>query len=234
MLRKHRPTSRRATVRRTLAAAAVPVLFVAGCSGGGSDDKSGASPSPSASSASPEPEPVTFTTLPDACEALPEKTVEEVVPKTRDAGGKALKSKDTASYSGCLWTGLDEYDYRSLSVSLRRFDSDLTLGSGDERAAEYAGEQIADVGADKANKNVKDAPLEGVGDAATSIGYDTEVKEGDSAGDYRARRVVARTANVVVTVDYSGTGFEDGETPSAGAVQKGAETAAKAAVAAVK
>ncbi|MCX2968919.1 MULTISPECIES: DUF3558 family protein [Streptomyces] len=221
-------------LRRALALAAVPVLLVAGCSGG-SDDKGGeAAPSPSASSAPPEPEPVKFAELPDACSVLPKKTVEDVVPGVENEKGKALRSKDTDTYTSCLWTGLDEYDYRSLTVSLRRYESDLTLGTGDERAAQYAEEQVAKVGGDEAHASVKEAPLEGVGDSATGVGFDAEVKDGDAAGEYRHQFIAARTANVVVTVDYSGTGFEDAKTPSADAIREGAEKAAKAAVAGVK
>ncbi|MBW1602647.1 DUF3558 domain-containing protein [Streptomyces sp. JJ66] len=220
---------------RALALTAVPVLLVASCSGGSDDAKGEADkPSPSASSAPPKPAPVKFAELPDACKALPKDTVKDVVPGVKDEKGKALRSKDTDSYTSCLWTGLDEYDYRSLTVSLRRYESDLSLGTGDERAAKYAEEQVAKATGDKSHKSVKEAALKDVGDSATSIGFDTEVKDSDAAGEYRNQVIVTRTANVVITVDYSGTGFEDAKTPSADTIREGAEKAAKSAVSTVK
>ncbi|MEE1940399.1 DUF3558 family protein [Streptomyces sp. TRM 70361] len=222
-------------VVRTLACAAVPVLLVAGCSSGsGGEDsaksaKSSAAPS---TSAPPSPAPVKFTTLPNPCETLTKKTVKAVVPGAKT--GKNLGSKDADGYGTCLWSGLDDFQYRALTVSLKRFDSDVTLGSGGQRAAKYAGQQVAAVSQDTANKNVKDTPLDGVGDQATSIAFETEKKSGKKAEEYRGQRVVAITDNVVVTVDYEGAGFETGKTPKADAIRKDAEKAAKEAVAAVK
>ncbi|MGY1453366.1 DUF3558 family protein [Streptomyces sp. SS8] len=228
----HRNATR--TAVRTLACAAVPMLLVAGCSSGsGGDDSAGPSPSASASSASPTPAPVKFTTLPDPCKTLSGDTVGEVVPEAKKKG-KNLGSKDTDGYGTCLWSGLDDYQYRALTVSLKRFDSDVTLGSGSERAAEYAGQQVAAVSQDEENKKVKDAPLDGVGDQATSIAFETERKDGKKTEEYREQRVVAITGNVVVTVDYEGAGFETGKTPKAEDIRENAEKAAKEAVKAVK
>ncbi|WP_031511465.1 DUF3558 domain-containing protein [Streptomyces megasporus] len=222
------------TAVRTLACAAVPMLLVAGCSGGsGEDDSAKPSPSVSTSSAPPSPAPVKFTTLPDPCKTLSKKTIGDVVPEAKEAG-KNLGSKDADGYGTCLWSGLDGYQYRTLTVSLKRFDSDVTLGSGDERAAEYAGQQVAAVSKDEANEKVKDAPLDGVGDQATSISFETEKKSGKKTEDYRKQRVVAVTGNVVVTVDYEGAGFESDKTPKAEDIRKGAEKAAKEAVEAIK
>lgn len=228
----HRNATR--TAVRTLACAAVPMLLAAGCSSG-SDDGDKARPTPSApsSSAPPSPAPVKFTTLPDPCKTLSEKTVEDVVPGAEGAG-KNLGSKDADGYGTCLWSGLDGYQYRALTVSLKRFDSDLTLGSGAERAAEYAGQQVAAVGEDKENKKVEDAPLDGVGDQATTISFETERKSGKKTEEYREQRVVAVTGNVVVVVDYEGAGLEEDKTPKADDIRKGAEKAAKDAVKAVK
>ncbi|MBB1257426.1 DUF3558 domain-containing protein [Streptomyces alkaliterrae] len=221
---------------RALAALAVPVVFLAACSGSeGSkeaapDDKAaGASAGPSAE---PKPEPVAHKTLPKPCDTLSEKTVKAVVPGAKS--GKALNSEDQDSYGTCLWTGLDEYDYRALSVALRRFDSDVTLGSGAKRAAEHAGKQRDAIAANDENKNVEESELAGVGDSATGIAYETKKKDGKKSEDYREHRVVVVSDNVVITVDYSGAGFEDAKTPSADKVRGGAEKAAKEALAALK
>ncbi|SFL71395.1 DUF3558 family protein [Streptomyces pini] len=228
----HRNATR--TAVRTLACAAVPMLLVAGCSSdSGGDDSAGPSPSASASSASPTPAPVKFTTLPDPCKTLSGDTVGDVVPEAKKKG-KNLGSKDADGYGTCLWSGLDDYQYRALTVSLKRFDSDVTLGSGSERAAEYAGQQVAAVSQDEENKKVKDTPLDGVGDQATSIAFETERKDGKKTEEYREQRVVAITGNVVVTVDYEGAGFETGKTPKAEDIRENAEKAAKEAVKAVK
>jgi hypothetical protein len=228
----HRNTMR--TAVRTLACAAVPMLLAAGCSSdSGGDDSAKPSPSASTASPTPSPAPVRFTTLPDPCKTLSKGTIGDVVPEA-EKDGKNLGSKDADGYGTCLWSGLDDYQYRALTVSLKRFDSDLTLGSGDERAAEYAGQQVAAVSQDEENKKVKDAPLDGVGDQATSIAFETEKKDGKKTEEYREQRVVAITGNVVVTVDYEGAGFETGRTPSAGDIREGAEKAAKEAVKAVK
>ncbi|GAA2416806.1 hypothetical protein GCM10010420_53840 [Streptomyces glaucosporus] len=220
----------RRTAVRTLVCAAVPMLLVAGCSGGsGEDDSPKPSPSASTSSAPPSPAPVKFTTLPDPCKTLSKKTVRDVVPEAKETG-KNLGSKDTDGYGTCLWSGLDGYQYRALTVSLRRFDSDVTLGSGSERAAEYAGQQVAAISQEKGNKKVKDTPVDGIGDQATSVAFETEKKNGKKSEDYREQRIVALTGNVVVTVDYEGAGFETAGTPSAKDIREGAEKAAKDAV----
>ncbi|HEX5568479.1 MAG TPA: DUF3558 family protein [Streptomyces sp.] len=225
---------------RTLACAAVPMLLVAGCSSGsggdGKDDSAGPSAKPSAeapSSAPPSPAPVKFTTLPDPCKTLSKGTVKEVVPGA-ETGGKNLGSKDTDGYGTCLWSGLDGYQYRALTVSLKRFDSDVTLGSGDERAAGYAAQEVSAVSQDKDNKKVKDSALDGIGDEATSLAFESEKKNGKKSEDYREQRIVVRTGNVVVTVEYEGAGFETGRTPDADDIRKGAEKAAKEAVKAVE
>ncbi|GAA2422276.1 DUF3558 family protein [Streptomyces macrosporus] len=222
------------TAVRTLACAAVPMLLVAGCSGGsGEDDSAKPSPSVSSSSAPPSPAPVKFTTLPDPCKTLSKKTIKDVVPEAKEAG-KNLGSEDADGYGTCLWSGLDGFQYRALTVSLKRFDSDVTLGSGSERAAEYAGQQVAAVSRDGEHEKVKEVPLDGVGDQATSISFETKKKDGKKTEDYREQRVVALDGNVVVTVEYEGAGFETGETPSAKDIREGAEKAAKEAVKALE
>jgi hypothetical protein len=227
----------RRTAVRTAAGAAMPVLLVAGCSAisGNEAGDSGSVPSPSTStsSATPSPAPVKFAELPDACDTVSKDTIGDVVPEAKPKGGKNLGSEDVDTYTSCLWTGLDDFDYRALTVSLRRFDSDTTIGSGAERAAEYAEQQLAKVSQEKDNKDLKDSRLSGLGDSAAALGYEVAKKEGKSSEDYREQRVVVRSGNVVITVDYSGAGFEDAKTPSAGDIGKGAEKTAKEVTAAL-
>ncbi|UGY92916.1 DUF3558 domain-containing protein [Streptomyces gobiensis] len=224
---------------RALTGAVLPVLLVAGCSfgsGSGTKDSDSASDAGPSKEAAPSPEPVKFSTLPDACETVSKDTVKKTVPKAKPASGKSLGSKDADAYSGCLWSGVDlsTFEYRELSVSLRRYDSDVAIGSGDKRATEYAQDKIAAISGNKEAKSVKDAKLSGVGDTATAISYDITKKDGKKSQDYREQRIVVRTANVVVTVDYSGAGLEDAKTPSAADIRKGAEKAAKEAVASLR
>lgn len=118
-----------------------------------------------------------------------------------------------------------------LTVALRRFDSDVALGSGDERADEYLQQMVEEVTGDEANADVETAALAETGDAATSVGY-TVVKESEEEGEqeYRQQRIVARTGNLVLTLDYSGAGFEGDDMPGADDIKAGAETAAHEAV----
>ncbi|WP_431042883.1 hypothetical protein ACQUSR_13935 [Streptomyces sp. P1-3] len=210
---------------RILACAAVPVMLVAGCndSGSGSDDKkkdASASPTPS-----PTVAPAKFRKLPEPCGSLSGKTIEKLVPKAKSEKGKALPSSDKNDSGACLWTGLDGYQYRSLTLSFKRFDSDLSQGTGDKQAEAYASDQ-----ADKAGKadGAKDAKRgeAAIGDGATTVRTKAK-KDGD---EFLNQTVVARTANIVITVEYDGTGYEDAKAPSAEKLLKGAEDIAKEAV----
>lgn len=218
---------------RLLAAVTVPALLLTGCSGsddGGDDDKSdGASESSAAS-----PAPVKFKSLPDPCKAIAGKTVKDVVPGVDKETGKKLKTADQDRYNSCLWTGLDDYDYRSLTVSFHRFESESGGASGDKRAREQAAQLQDSVSANGSNKAIKESRLDGVGDKATGISYDTEKKDGKKSEDYREHRIVVLSSNVVLTVDYSAAGFEGAKRPSADTVRKDAEKVAKEALSAVK
>ncbi|MER5550351.1 DUF3558 domain-containing protein [Streptomyces sp. NPDC002793] len=221
---------------RILACAAVPVmLVVAGCSSDSDDGKaSDSSASPSTENTEPTVEPAKFDALPDACTSITKKTIEDLVPKTKNKGGTPGKSSNTASRGGCSWNGLDDNgvkgsQYRWLDVGFTRFESDQSLGSGAERAtAEYtkqASKAQATEGAEKAAAK----PVTGVGEQATSVTYGlTKSKE-----DFEYATIVARTGNVVVSVTYNGAGFAGAKTPSAADILKGAQKAAGEAVAAV-
>ncbi|MDT0321086.1 DUF3558 domain-containing protein [Streptomyces millisiae] len=227
-----RPASRLAV--RALALAALPVLLVTGCSSS-SDSSDDATQDNEPQSVAPTPEPVRFEGLPEPCETISQDTIGEVVPQADPEAGETLSSSDTATSAACLWSGLDDFQFRSLTVALRRFDSDLSLGSGDERATEYLQQMVDEVTGDDANRDVESAELAETGDAATSVAYSvTKTGDGeDDEQDYRQQRVVSRVGNVVLTLDYSGAGFEGDDMPSADSVREAAETAAREAAAAV-
>ncbi|WP_031478137.1 DUF3558 family protein [Streptomyces bicolor] len=226
-------------LRRVLVcAAAVPVMLIAtGCSSdSGSDDGAGESTKASASESSASPSPTVqaavYESLPQSCKVLAKKTLEDLVPQAKS--GKAGSSDDSSTRGSCSWSSLDNNgvkgsQFRWLNVSLLRFDSDVTRGSGEELAREYFETQVEDARSVSGAKNVKSEPVAGVGDEATAVRYDLKKKE----GAFRQETVVARVENVVVTLDYNGAGLAGEKTPSADALDKLAQKAAKEAVAAV-
>ncbi|GHB11625.1 MULTISPECIES: DUF3558 domain-containing protein [Streptomyces] len=224
---------------RILACAAVPVmLVVAGCSSDSGDDKKGSdssASSPSGKKTEPTVEPAKYDTLPaDTCKSIARKTTESLVPKAKVKSGTAGKSNNTETRSSCAWNGLDDNgvkgsQYRWLDVGFLRFDSDQALGSGAKRATDEYTKQVAKAQAAEGAKKVSAAPADGIGEQATSVTYDLS-KTGE---DFEYATVVARTANVVVTLTYNGAGYAGAKTPSAADILKGAQKAAKEAVAAV-
>ncbi|MFD4692565.1 DUF3558 domain-containing protein [Streptomyces sp. NPDC058463] len=221
---------------RILVCAAVPVmLVVAGCSSDSDDTKgSGSSTSPGAKKSQPSVEPAKFAALPDACASIGKKTIENLVPKTKNKGGTPGRSSDTATRGSCSWNGLDDNgvkgsQYRWLDVGFTRFESDDALGSGAKRATDDYTKQIAKAQATEGAQKVSAAPAAGIGEQATAVTYDlTKTSE-----DFKYATIVARTGNVVVTLTYNGAGYAGAKAPSAADILKDAQTAAKEAVAAV-
>ncbi|MFJ1649099.1 DUF3558 domain-containing protein [Streptomyces sp. NPDC088258] len=229
----HRSASR---LTRILACAAVPVmLVVAGCSSDSGDksDAEGSSTSPTAAP-SPTVVPAKFTGLPDACKTISRKTIESLVPKAKSKGGTAGTSSDTATRGSCSWNGLDDNgvkgsQYRWLDVSLRRYDSDATLGSGAKRADEYYAKEIDGARGTEGAKNVKAAPTTGIGDQATTVTYSLK----KSSADFSYATIVTRTENVVVTLTYNGAGLAGAKSPGIEELTKDAVKTSKEAVAAI-
>ncbi|MFJ5722444.1 DUF3558 family protein [Streptomyces sp. NPDC093149] len=225
---------------RILACAAVPVmLVVAGCSSDSGDKKDSGTPSsstasPDAKKSEPSVEPAKFSALPDPCKSIGKKTVTSLVPGVKTPGGTPAGSSDTAYRTGCSWNGLDDNgvkgsQYRWLDVGFTRFDSDQSLGSGAKRAQQDYAKQITKVKAAEGAKKLTEAPVTGIGEQATKITYDlTKTSE-----DFKYATIVARTGNVVITLTYNGAGYAGAKTPSADDILKGAEKAAKEAVASV-
>ncbi|EST30667.1 DUF3558 family protein [Streptomyces roseochromogenus] len=229
--------------RVLVCAAAVPaVLITAACSSGSGDSKSkgtGSSAQQSASggtnpsaSASPSVQAAAYKKLPDACAVLSKKTLTDLVPQ--GTSGKKGSSDDPSSRASCSWSSLDNNgvkgsQFRWLNVSLLRFDSDTTRGSGEAQAHTYFGQQVKDAKAVDGAKNTKEIPLSGTGSEATAVRYDLQKKE----GLFKQQTVVARVENVVVTLDFNGAGLAGEKTPDADDLTNSAEQAIKEAVGAV-
>ncbi|MCT9077530.1 DUF3558 family protein [Streptomyces fulvoviolaceus] len=225
--------------RVLVCAAAVPVMLIAaGCSsdsdsgdGGAKGADSAASASASAS-ASPTVQAALYKSLPEACGVLSKKTLGSLVPKASKSGKKG--TSDASTRASCSWSSLDNNgvkgsQFRWLNVSLLRFESDTSRGSGEKQALAYYDSQVQDVQAVDGAKNTKSEPVTGMGDAATVVTYDLKKKE----GSFKQQTVVTRIENVVITLDYNGAGLAGEKTPSAATLAKVAEKAAKEAVASV-
>ncbi|MEU7583886.1 DUF3558 domain-containing protein [Streptomyces sp. NPDC041068] len=242
----HRPAQRQRQLRSRLlvCAAAVPVILVAsGCSSdsdSGSDGAKKDSGTKASASAkadgdkAPEVEKAAYAKLPEPCDVLSKKTLEELVPKAKDKSGKAGTSSDLALRGSCSWdslenNGVDGSQFRWLRVSLMRFDSDSSLGSGAKRAQDNFAKQVADAKATKDAKSVKEEPVQGVGEQATLVRYDLK-KDKDT---FKQQTIVTRVENAVITVDFNGAGLAGDKTPDAGKLAKDAEKAAKEAAASV-
>jgi hypothetical protein len=223
-------------------AAAVPVLLLAAACSSGSDSGSGdgaketqagkaeVSASPSAS---PTVQAARYAKLPEACKVLSGKTLDDLVPKA-DEAGKEGTSSDVSQRASCSWDSLQNRgvkgsQFRWLNVSLLRFTSDQTRGTGERQAQEFYRKQVQDAQSVDGAKNTKAEPVSGTGDEATAVRYDLKKKE----GAFKQQTVVARVANVVVTVDYNGAGLAGDKTPDADDLMKSAEKAAEEAVTAV-
>ncbi|WP_137988700.1 DUF3558 domain-containing protein [Streptomyces vilmorinianum] len=225
---------------RILACAAVPVmLVVAGCSSdsdSGSPDKGkgSASAAPSAQQSTKTVEPAKFAKLPDVCKSISAKTTASLVPKAKAKNGTTANSSDTTSRGGCSWNGLDDKgvkgsQYRWLDVSFYRYESDASLGSGQERAQDNFTKELAKLQATEGAKKLRTTDAPGVGEQSKAVAYELK-KTGE---DFKYASVVARTGNVLVLLTYNGAGYAGAAAPADKAMMEGALKAAKEAVAAV-
>ena len=239
MQRRAQRDQRAKRLTRVLAgAAAVPVMLVAaGCSSdSGSDDGKDKAADTTTASASASPSPTVqaakFGKLPEPCAALSKKTLDKMVPKA--GSGKEGASNDTANRGSCSWdsladNGVKGSQFRWLSVSMLRFESDVARGAGDKLARDHYMKQLQDAQTAEGAQSVKTTPVSGTGDEAAVVRYDLKKKE----GTFKQQTVVARVENVVVTLDYNGAGLAGDKTPDADDLTKAAEKAAKEAVASV-
>ncbi|WP_413757690.1 DUF3558 domain-containing protein [Streptomyces sp. MMBL 11-3] len=242
----HRSVQRhRQRLTRVLVGAAVlPVMLVAsGCSsdsgegdGSGSGDAkkdSGASASPSPTEAGTTVKEAAYAKLPEPCRAFASKTLKELVPEGAKSG-KEGTSDDVATRGSCSWDSLDNNgvkgsQFRWLNVSLLRFESDATRGTGEKLASEYYAKHSEDARSVEGAKDTKSAPVPGTGNEATLVTYDLK-KDGST---FKQQTLVTRVENVVVTVDYNGAGLAGEKAPKAADLSKAAKKAAKEAVQAV-
>ncbi|MFE2213678.1 DUF3558 family protein [Streptomyces canus] len=223
--------------RVLVCAAAVPVMLIAsGCSsdsGSGGDKAAGAGATVSASeSAAPTVQAAAYKSLPEACGVLSKKTLKSLVPEASKSGKKGTAEAGTRG--SCSWSSLDNNgvkgsQFRWLNVSLLRFESDTSRGTGEAQAQKYYDQQIQDAKSVAGAKNAKSQAVAGTGDAATLVRYDLKKKE----GAFKQQTVVTRVENVVVTVDYNGAGLAGDKAPSADTLGKLAGQAAKETVSAV-
>ncbi|MFE0812730.1 DUF3558 family protein [Streptomyces sp. NPDC058848] len=231
------PRAKRLT-RALVCAAAVPVMLVtAGCSSdSGSDDGKDKAAEKTAASESAKPSPTVraaaYGKLPEPCSVLAKKTLEDLVPEAEK--GKEGASNDTATRGSCSWDSLDDNgvkgsQFRWLSVSMLRFESDQTRGAGDKLAHDYYTKQLQDAQGTENAKSVKTTPVSRTGDEASAVSYELKKKE----GTFKQQTVVTRVENVVVTVDYNGAGLAGDKTPDAADLAEDAQKAAKEAVASV-
>ncbi|MGW5865727.1 DUF3558 domain-containing protein [Streptomyces sp. NPDC055239] len=239
----HRPAQR--LTRILTCAAAVPVILIAsGCSSdsdSGSDgakkdsgSKASASASGKGEDKAASVEKAAFSKLPEPCEVLSKKSLDDLVPKAKDKSGKAGTSDDTSARGTCSWdslenNGVDGSQFRWLRVSLMRFDSDASLGSGAKRAQNNFAKQVADAQATDGAKSVKTEPVPGMGDQTTVVHYDLKKDK----ENFKQQTVVTRVENAVVTIDYNGAGLAGDKAPSSKDLSKSAEKAAKEASEAV-
>ncbi|MFE2144863.1 DUF3558 domain-containing protein [Streptomyces sp. NPDC059456] len=236
----HRSASR---LTRVLACAAVPVILtVAGCSSdSGKDSGSGGDKKPGASASSAKPsgkasaalEKPAFATLPDPCKSIQSGTVDTLVPEAKDKNGTATKSNDLTTRASCSWNGLDEdglkgSQYRWLSISMVRYESHASLGGANKRAEDQYTKQVEAAKASEGAHDVKVEQAGGIGDQATSVVYGVKKDV-----DFFNTTIVARTQNVVVTLDYNGAAYEGAGAPDQAKLLQDAIAAAKEAVGSV-
>ncbi|MET8578041.1 DUF3558 domain-containing protein [Streptomyces sp. NPDC005012] len=212
------------------------MLVAAACSSDAepkADAKQSASSDKPSAKASPSVEPAAYQELPKACDTLGKKTLGELVPKGSKTE-KAGRTDDAGNRSSCTWNSLDDNgvegsQYRWLSVSLLRFDSDAVRGAAATQAEEQYEAMIEEARNTSDAKKVATEPVEGVGTEATLVTYDLKKKE----GLFKQQTVVALVENVVVTVDYNGAGLAGEDAPSMKKLSKQAVDAAEEAAAKV-
>ncbi|MFF3488068.1 DUF3558 family protein [Streptomyces sp. NPDC002701] len=232
---------RQRLTRVLVGAAAVPAMLVAsGCSSDSGDGSGDDAKKESAASASSSPteagavvKEAAYAKLPEPCKVFSSKTLKELVPEGTKSD-KEGESDDIATRGNCSWdsldnNGVDGSQFRWLNVSLLRFESSETRGTGEKLASEYYAKHAEDARSVEGAKNTKSEPVSGTGNEATLVTYDLKKQE----GTFRQQTLVTRVENVVVTVDYNGAGLAGDESPKAADLTKAAQKAAKEAVQAV-
>ena len=126
-----------------------------------------------------------FKELPDACKTLSKDTVKKLDAEDGERVAASASAPATPRSPGsCLWSGLDKFDYRQLTVSLKRFESDASRGSATSCAGAFSASRRDALKSDKANKDLKSGRSSGIGDQATTISYKTEKKDGKDSENF--------------------------------------------------
>ncbi len=214
---------------RLLACAAVPVTLVAGCSWGTSGAPGpGAGVTSDSPPPSPSPAAARYAALPAPCTAISRATVKSLVPGSTKPAGTVASSGEPENSGGCSWNGLAGYQYRYLDYAFQRFDTVAgTQSAPDQARSAYRAAVLATASSVAAGATT--APLDGVGDEAALITWDT----GKDHAVYRNATVVARSANAVVTVDYTGAGLQGAHPPGPAGMTSGVQRAVSDAIAAL-
>lgn len=215
----------------TLAARLLPtaVLAIVGwsmsTSGGSGADAQGqtsGSPNPSVSSSasgSGSPSNASYAKPPAACTSITAATLTKLVPGVKPAG-KELKLTDPTHRTGCSWNALKGFDYRWLDVTFE------IASAAEGTATPQSGAQVAH---QTYVSQKQSTALSGIGNEAS---FSTSLTKDDGQQTQEAVLVV-RQGNALVTVTYNGSDFETKKAPSIDEVSKGAQSAAKEALAAL-
>ncbi|MER8013650.1 hypothetical protein ACIQ7S_11955 [Streptomyces griseoluteus] len=156
----------------------------------------------------------TYAAAPAPCTGVPVATVKSLVPGAK-AAGKEIPSTDSRLRRTCSWNALKGYDYRWLDVSYE-------VAASDDAAEKEYQQRVAEKSGGGA--------VPGLGDGGYSVvNLNTEDKQQTREGV-----VLARAANALVVVTYSGSDFESKKAPETSEINKGAIKAAKEAVASLR
>nr|WP_202485241.1 hypothetical protein [Streptomyces sp. SID4985] len=156
----------------------------------------------------------TYAAAPAPCTGVPVDTIKSLVPGAKTAG-KEIPSTDSTLRRTCSWNALKGFDYRWLDVSYEVTPSDQEATKEyQQRVTEKSGGGV----------------VSGLGDSGYSVvNLTTEDKQQTREG-----LVMARAANALVVITYSGSDFENKKAPATDEINKGAIKAAKAAMAALQ
>ncbi len=233
----------RAGTSRSLAAllCAASLVTLAGCSGSGDGNGGSGEPGVTASSGTASaPPPGKYQTLPEACGSVSRATLRALLAASPNYAGDATLTYDTDRRVGCKWSGTAQGANRELVIDFERVVSYDPEVSDETRAQQvFAGKAAAahipdhapdpndtafavtgPSGAPATGSAGDTSPrrVGGIGDEAYLD--DSVVTEGDGA--QRQVTILFRTANVLVTVDFSQVSADKTTPPGSFELQLGA------------
>lgn len=213
-------------------------LTACGGSGGGGSDQAGPG---SGTGTTGTPAPGKYQTLPEPCGSVSPNTLRALLPASGDYAGSPMLTYDTDRRVGCRWTGTSQGANRDLSIDFERVVSYApTVSDDDDAAQDFArlasAAHIPDNSPDPSDTASIPSPGESAspppaGTADTSprrvggIGDEAYLDDALLTTDGNVHRdvtVVFRTANVLVTIDFSEWADSRAEPPSSFELQLGA------------